>query len=181
MKLSLAGTHSSGKTTIIRELQKLTDITDRFTIVDEVTRKIAREGFPVLSKDSIASNHTQILIMSEHIKNWYLDNSILDRGPVDGYVYTKFFYDIGVVDEWVMNFAKKVFHDIAFDYQMYFLTDPSIPLKNDGFRSMDMGARDRIGEIFEQTFEEYPELSMTRLTGTVSDRMQIIRNYLGKI
>ena len=88
MKISFTGTGCSGKSTL---LTKCTEhYGDKFTYVTEVTRPIARMGLPI---NEDGNDDTQRAIIDAHIENNKLDNVIMDRCIVDGYVYTEWLFN----------------------------------------------------------------------------------------
>ncbi len=88
MRIALTGTHSTGKTTLVKELAKLKQFKD-FNISFSNTRKLGQKGFPINNEESNYDT-TQELVLTFHIKDLLKPKFIADRCLIDGLAYTQY-------------------------------------------------------------------------------------------
>ena len=170
MLVSFTGAQSSGKTTLLRRF--LEDYP--WGSVDEVTRRIRRDGFHI-NDDSSSYNDTQLAIFADHMQNIFTYsgkqmNNILDRCIVDGFVYTRYFRRQGKVNEFVDKMFGYALKRYIKKYDCIFYTNPyDVPLINDGERSMSESFRNQIIKLYEELIlDKYPNIYV--LEGSVESR-----------
>ena len=129
MKISFTGTGCSGKSTLLKMCQEYYG--DKFEYVTEVTRPIARKGLPI---NEDGGDETQRAIIDAHIKNNKLDNVIMDRCIIDGYIYTQWLFNNQKVNEETYMYAWNTFNDIVHDLDIIFYCCP-LEMEDDGERS----------------------------------------------
>lgn len=145
MKIAISGAQSTGKTTLINELEKL-DFFKEFNFLTEITREVKRKGFPI---NEDGNNLTQIFIINSHIERFYSNtNFICDRCILDGLVYTNYLYYNGKVDRWVLDYAFEVYKILINKYDIIFFIQPEFSIIDDGIRSTNKQFRDDIIEHF---------------------------------
>ena len=186
MLIGFTGAQCTGKTTLLNILElSLSDSGWKF--VPEVTRKVMREG---LSINEDGDNLTQLFILKEHLQNHVIsedENWILDRCILDGYVFTKWLYNEGSVDKWVMDYACCLLSMLGkkLDYILY--TEPDdIPIEDDGERSVNVEFRNDIIRIYEDLMNNSASTpgidtwrsKIVRLSGDVDQRMDIIKSII---
>ena len=188
MKVSFTGPQSSGKTTLMEQLSHLPNYR-KWSFVREVTRKVKRAGNEI-NDHATNLNKTQLLILSEHLNNHQIKgNHFLDRCILDGYIYTKYFFEEGKVDQHVYDHSVYLLNMLLSTLDLVLYPDPSeVKLEDDGTRSTDHRFRDRIIELYADYFENGPDGSDTRinqplpkiviLQGTVANRMDTILEHI---
>ena len=119
MKISFTGTGCSGKSTLLTKCREYYG--DKFTYVTEVTRPIARKGLPI---NEDGNDDTQRAIIDAHIENNKLDDVIMDRCIVDGYVYTTWLFDQEQVTSDIYEYAWNTLNDILNDIDTKFRKFP---------------------------------------------------------
>jgi len=183
MLIAFSGAQSSGKSTLLEECKKLPQLTG-YSFVEEVTRRIKRENNVPINNDSDNYDYTQILITADHIKNMKMNNAVLDRCSLDGYIYTRYFFDAGKVSKQIYDFSAQTYlQGGLFSYDLIFYTDPNIPLVDDGVRSTDKQFRDGIINLFETELKLLSTINIhrpliVRLKGNVKDRIETIKEVL---
>lgn len=178
MLIGFTGAQCTGKTTLLKRCEQLVDLGDAFhqyNFVDEVTRKVKRAGHNInLDGDNI----TQLFILNEHLKNHTrVDDCVLDRCILDGYIYTCCLSRRGQVDPWVCEYACNMLTELVDKLDVIFYTEPdNIPIENDGVRSVDVKFRQEIIDRYEQLYREqyFWQHKVVRLSGTVNERMDTI-------
>lgn len=178
MLISFTGAQCTGKTTLLKKCKQLTDVNQPFhdyQFVDEVTRKVKREGHAI---NLDGNDITQLFILNEHLKNHTrFDDLVLDRCILDGYVYSSCLSRRDQVSEWVTRYACDLLNLLVENLDVIFYTQPEdVPLIDDGVRSVDMNFRQDIINRYEDLFAQdyYWMDKVVRLSGTVEDRMETI-------
>jgi len=178
MLISFSGAQSTGKTTLLNHLMKLNDSAIEF--IPEVTRLVKREYDLPINEDG--NDVTQFMIVAEHVKNIYKKRegaAILDRCILDGVVYTHWLTDNHKVSLSSYGIASKFFNELKDKYDVIFYTDPNdVKLEDDGERSADVGFRNDIIDLFERYMVKLE--NVVRLTGTVEERLETIKQTLAK-
>ena len=181
MKLiSFTGAQSSGKTTLLKKCKK--QLPGKWFFVDEVTRLVKKEYNVNINEDG--NDITQLLILNKHIENTCLlntldssyDGIILDRCIVDGLVYTQWLYENGNVSTWVYEYALKVYDLLISKLDVIFYTDPNIPLRDDGERSINIDFRNSIIDKFNIVNGQ--QCDYTILKGSIRSRFDEIKSRI---
>lgn len=178
MLVGFTGAQSTGKTTLLKQCKNT--LSGDWCFVDEVTRKVQREGSNI---NESGDDTTQLFILSEHLHNHNrVQNYILDRCILDGYVYTKWLEQQGKVHTWVREYACRLLTHLVGRLDIIFYTQPEdIPLiENDGVRSNSIKFRQEIIDLYEDLFSQsyYWMNKVVRLRGSVEDRMETIYNTI---
>ena len=165
MRISISGSHSTGKSTVINALAQIPSITERFTIKNEVLRDIKKLGINI---NEYGTDSTQLLVMSKFLEYSTIPNTILDRCALDGLVYTTYLYEKNQVKKSTLRIAEAIFENVRYD--LYFYIAPEFNIVPDGVRSENFEFRDRVAELFEEYMVSY-KLNAIRLTGSVKERV----------
>jgi GTPase SAR1 family protein len=174
MKIGITGAQSVGKTTLLNALRSEKHFTN-YKICDEVTRRVKSYGLPI---NEDGTDVTQRLIMNEHICNVFLyDNILTDRTSLDGLVYSTYLFKHGKISNDTHRYVTDVFHKVWEQYDNVFYIEPEFDIVDDGTRSIDVGFRDEIAQLFEFTIDK-KKLSMHRVTGSVRNRVNTIIDIL---
>ncbi len=172
MKIAITGAQSTGKTTVLNALKNwyMFVDSDPITFVDEITRKIKEKGFGINEQ---GDNMTQVYIMNSHLEAILKKDDIvvMDRCALDGVVYTRWMYNNNMVDEWVMDYAEKVFQHLIEKYDKIFYIVPEFEIQDDGVRSTDLQFRNDIVDLFNQYIVEC-DIPVIKLTGSVAERLE---------
>ena len=143
MKVSFTGTGCSGKSTLLNLCRE--QYGDKFSYVTEVTRPLARKGFTI---NEAGGDATQKAIIDAHIENNKLNDVIMDRCIVDGYVYTSWLYGEGNVTQPVYDYAWMTLNEIINDIDIIFHTAP-LQMEDDGQRSTNIDFQKDISDTFD--------------------------------
>lgn len=185
MLVSFTGAQCTGKTTLLKACKRLTDVGqtfDGYKFVDEVTRKVMRQGHEI---NLDGNNLTQLFILNEHLVNHTSSTRdvVLDRCILDGYVYTSCLSRNGNVSRWITDYALELLHLLIDKLDVIFYTQPEdVPLIGDGVRSVDINFRQDIINRYEDLFAQdyYWMDKVIRLSGTIEDRMEAIEEFILK-
>ena len=180
MLIAFSGAQSSGKSTLLELCKDIKELKS-YTFVEEVTRRIKRDKKVPINNTAKNYDETQRLIISDHITNSNLHNAVLDRCFMDGFVYTQYFYNQKKVSKSILEYAREAYYNGFGNYDVIFYTDPTIPLVDDGVRSIDAGFRTDIVDLFEQEIDAmhmYAGVPIVTVAGTVKQRLKTINNWL---
>jgi nicotinamide riboside kinase len=173
MLISFSGAQSTGKTTLLNHLREKNI---HISFVPEVTRLIKREYNLPINEDG--TNVTQLMIMSEHMRNAYAysdqSKAILDRCALDGLVYTRWLFEQGKVKSSVLEVAHTICSEIISRYDLIFYTSPNdVSLVDDGERSVDVNFRSDIIKLFDNYLPLLTNVVV--LSGSVEQRLKTIK------
>lgn len=182
MLVGFTGAQCTGKSTL---LSLCKDHFKDWNFVDEVTRKVARDGHDI---NTDGNDMTQLHILKEHLENHTTTkNTILDRCILDGFVYTKWLVDQGLVQRWIGTYARNLLHFLSDRLDLILYTCPDdIEFEDDGVRSTDLEFRNNIIDIYNHILSEGGALpgknewrnKVVRLTGSVDQRMDTILKHV---
>ena len=173
MRIAITGAQSTGKSTLLRYLKNDDDLKG-FEFIDELTRKIAAKGININEE---GSNMSQIFTVTIHAENIVKDHFISDRCALDGLVYTKWLFDQGKVDKWILDYAIGVAKEVLPRYDYIFYLPAEIPIEDDGIRSANVKFRDDIVALFENYTKEF-NVKLIELSGSVKDRAKLFKRVL---
>lgn len=180
MIIAFTGAQSTGKSTLLAELQKDEAFKD-WKFEPEITRSL-KERYGVDINEN-GDDATQIVTVYSHLDNFLRhknSNAVFDRCVIDGFLYTVYAYSKGKISEYVKEYACGV-HDMLINkYDIIFYTEADIPLVNDGVRSDSVVFRETMVKIFEEYLASFPNKNVVRLKGSVEERLKIIRDEIEK-
>lgn len=170
--ICISGTHSTGKTTLLQELSK--EFPD-LVIVPSTTRQIQSKGFKINEQ---GGDDTQLGIVSLDIIN-ILSNRrrfcLCDRGILDTYIYTLYLFEQGQVSKVVLDYVEFLYKRYILDYSLIIYLVPEFSIVEDGVRSVNLSFQTRIFELFEEVIKELP---IFKVTGTVEQRVSLIKTII---
>ena len=176
MLITFAGTHSTGKTTLLNKLKNHNLFKD-YIFCDEITRSIFKKGNKI---NEHGDDNTQLSIMESHVENSKHKNAVLDRCALDGLVYTRYLYETGNVTKKTLDKAEDIFYELKDKYDIIFYLIPEFDVVDDGVRSTNNEFRNRVFELFEFYISKY-DIKVFRLTGTVDERIKNIEDIYASI
>lgn len=165
-KITISGSHSTGKSTVVDALKKIQNLNKRFTFKGEILRDIKRSGHNI---NEYGSNDTQLLVLSKFLEYSTMQDTIFDRCALDGLAYTAYLYEKNQVTKNTLRIAESIFENTKYDIMFYIA--PEFDIVPDGVRSENVEFRDRVAQIFEEYIESY-NINIIRLTGNVDERVK---------
>ena len=176
-RITISGSQSVGKTTLIEDLFSRTPINQNFDLCNNTTRNALHKGKPINER---GDNETQLLILSQHMNNYCVDrNTIYDRCALDGYVYTKWLWENKKVSTDIFMLSKRIFESLSYDTYFYIPPEEHVPLANDGERSVSREWQDEIHKRFLKAIS-YHMVSVVTLTGTRKERVNQFTKTIGE-
>jgi predicted ATPase len=180
MIVSLSGTQSVGKTTIVNIVKQMSD----FIIIDEIVRSIKKEfGVNINENGNI---DTQLLVLNTHIFNLLKhknDLMITDRSLLDAVAYTIYLHHKCEVPIWVKNYALDLFRTYIRYYNHIFYIPAEFAIVTDNERSISETFRTDVDKIFMDLLgtiekENYGN-NIVILTGSVFNRVNKFCSSIG--
>lgn len=168
----LTGAHGTGKTTLIKELQFLSD---QYSFAKSSTRSSG-------AKLNEGDDESQLTILKA-IQQYEIDNDlykkdyILDRSFIDFYAYSRYFHSIGNLSDSVLDKIKTEFINRKDSYTMVFFLPIEFDIEDDGSRSTDKDFQKSINDHIWSIICEY-ELGAVIVSGSLVDRVSIIKHHI---
>ena len=181
MRVSISGTHCTGKSTIIDSLRKDEFfLNNNFVIVDGPTRQLKDQGLPINNNEAKNYDHTQLMcsyIDGKNLTTWQ-GNSISDRCLLDTYIYTKYLYSKELVSRPVFLAIESFWVNCRDKYDLFFFPSKyDIQLIGDKYRNTDVAFREQIYQLFEYERIE-ARLPYYVLSGTNAERIEQLKIQL---
>ena len=174
MLIAFSGPQSSGKSTLLEQCRIV--YRDKFEYVREIARSVHQQGGKI---NEDGDDIGQLLIVNRHLENSLKKNAVVDRCIIDALAYSIYSHERHKISHWVKNYCEDILNLILPKYSVIFYTDPGIPLRDDGFRSMNIHFRNEISNIFEGILADYFKSGKAvRLVGGVEERMSIVQREI---
>lgn len=184
MLISLSGTQSVGKTTIINIIRQMKSF-EKFDFINEIVRDIKRDyGVNI---NEFGNDDTQLLILNTHLFNilkyYNKKDMITDRGLIDGVAYTLYLYNKNEIPSWIKDYAIDLFNKYITYYDYVFYIPPEFMIVHDGERSTSEQFRIDVDKIFNELLDlirkNHTKTSVNILTGSVYNRVNKLCDTIG--
>jgi len=174
---SFTGSHSTGKTTLLRIMKQDRRFAN-WLFIDEITRNIARSGIAINEQ---GDDKTQQLVIESHWNNMKFvegyEGKILDRWALDGFVYTKYLHNHGRVCDSTLEKSLNQLLYLKDRMTGIFYIRPEFDLVADGVRSENEQFRKDVADLFEQCIEQF-NIKVILLQGTIQQRYNTILEHM---
>ena len=180
MIISFSGAQSTGKSTLLNKLKEDPEFKD-WGFEPEITRSLKDKYNIPINEDG--DDFTQLITVNSHIDTYLRHknkNVVLDRCALDALVYTTYGVYTKKISPEVADYAEFVYFKIMPKYDIVFYTDPSIPLIDDGVRSINTEFRNKIIQLFDYYISETHMTNIVKLAGTIDERLAIIKQEILK-
>jgi len=185
MRISISGTHSAGKTTLLNKMKTDKDFKESgLTFIDGVTRQVKAMGIPI---NEAGADATQLMCLSMDLKNLYQhvfsnDNKVVisDRCMLDTYIYTKYLFNHEKVSQSTFEAIGLIWKNHIHYYDLILMPSHfEVPLSDDGERSVNRSFRDEIYRLFlEEVNLHSTTLQTLMIGGTVKERMIELKSII---
>lgn len=177
MKISISGTHSIGKTTLIKQLRKEEEFKD-WVFIPGPTRTLKELGFSINNEDS-NYDPTQMMCLAIDIQNLQKQGNIFqDRSLLDTVIYTMYLMKEKKVSREVGRVVKDIFLHFVNQYELFIIpSKDDVPLVQDGVRNEDHDFRNQIEELMFECLDS-EQLNYIVVSGTTEERIQQIKKYI---
>jgi len=189
--ISISGTHCSGKTTLLKELETSYSVNRKdedfkVLFVDSVTRSLKKKGYPINNEESSNYDGTQIACLKQDLRNiqtaFLLDGTyIFDRSLLDTFVYTTYLFRQKKVSTEAYEEIKSRWEGNKNSFDVIFLLNHTeIPFDNDGVRSPNLLFREEIALIFKEILGE-SNIVLEIVSGSKEIRLLTVIKKIWKI
>lgn len=176
MRIAITGTQGTGKTTLLKELQKIEPYKSQYTFVTELTRKLHEKGYPINEQ---GTDEVQRILAEQCVEASLIPNSIADRCVLDNIVFTTFLFNEGKVNQETMDDAIEKFEANISNFDIIFYVRPEFDLVDDGVRTTSTETRDKIYALFEHYIDKY-QIPVVLLSGSIEERLRTILKTISK-
>jgi len=180
MRIGFVGTHNSGKSTLVSEIEKR-GLYARHTYFNDVTRSFNRT---VIQNIDTQMGIFDNLIRVENTAN----NFISDRTVLDNYAYFGWFYKNVPIKQSYAELYKE--YEVKFDqymvlkpYDVVLFVDEYFPIEDDGTRDMDVEQQKWVFEALENIVPlkcEIYNIPYYYVHGSVNTRIDCVKHVLSK-
>lgn len=178
MKIAFTGTHGVGKSTlldtILKEYPQFHGQHDNYS---DSGKFFKEKLLDVLNKESL-----QLFFYARHLYRVRVNEDLVaDRAVLDALCYTKYEYDRGNFSKVMFDFLETVTFDLLKEYDCLFWLRPEFKLVGEDKRPEDIEYQMEIDKIFEEYMAKAAAIvPVIRLTGSVEERMTVIREQIKK-
>lgn len=179
-KAAICGAHSQGKTTLVNALKKDSFLAgeNHFSFRTNLTRSL-KDLLPI---NEGGTSMTQYMVMARHLEyaltpgNW-----VLDRGALDGIVYTSYFHEKGQVSGAVYESSLEVYKECLDRYDKIFYIAPELGLAEDGTRSTGKDFFDGVVKQFDFYINHFSAKNKIKyVMGSVEERVNTVITEIKK-
>lgn len=173
MKIAISGVQCTGKSTVLKELQKMPELSG-YEFVFEGIRNLKSQGKIKINEDG--NDNTQIVIANFHKDNLLKENVILDRCILDCYAYSLYSYQKGMISKDTLDTVTKIYNETVNQYDVILYLRPEFEMIEDGVRSLNKEFRDEVLKNFESLIKDLKNVVV--LSGTVENRVNQFKAVL---
>ena len=173
MKIGLCGTVSVGKTTLVKELSKLSQFKD-YSIAVERSKYLQSLGIP-LNYDTTIEGQT--IFLAERVSELMKDNIITDRTIIDVMAFTQNAKSIPYQDkDKFVDYAKEFIRE--YDY-IFYISPEGLPIEDNGVRETDEHYRDVIDFTITSFIRKYAYMmnNIETIKGSTEERVEQILKF----
>lgn len=175
VKIAFSGTQCVGKTTIVNLLKLNIDAFSKLQhhyFTPSITHELVDMNLPI---NKGAGDISQILILSNAIRNACNENVISDRCILDVYVYTKYNTGKSVSND-LYNVTYDIYKRLVNSYDVIFYLPPEIDIIDNGIRSVDAEFREELHALFIQECNKLTNI--VHLPGNIDEKFDRIKEVL---
>lgn len=183
MKIAFTGSHSTGKTTLIKEVEKSLPHTLTIKCVTEVARRIIERGCP-LNNDATVTSYIHYIndqLTEERDINCY-DIFFSDRTLLDPLAYMIANKDFPgpVIEDYFIEMMENVWllEKERFDVYLYFPIE--FPLAYDGIRPSDERYRAAVDRAILSVLQKH-NVNYITITGSLAERKTQLMRILNLV
>jgi len=181
MKILVLWSYSTGKTTIINEIQKVYKDMDFFIVPDTAREIIEEKQLNVngMTKDEVIRFQMEIFERVKLYKEKLKDNSnyIIDWGEILLLIY---FFDVNPHLKKYAPFIKEVYDEFyKTNYDLILYTPIEFWITDDWIRHKDYVKRINIDKQI-QSYLDATEMPHLYLTGSIKNRMKLIDKFINE-
>ena len=169
MKIGFTGTMSVGKTTLVKNLQKIPELKD-YTFTTERSAYLHSLGIP-LNYDTTIEGET--VFLAERVNELMQPNIVTDRTIIDVMAFTNKAKKISYIDgDAFESYAKRFIYQ--YDY-IFYISPEGVDMEDNGVRETDLEYRDTIDLEIKQLLRKHRPIWHT-ISGSTEERVKQVLN-----
>lgn len=174
MKIAFTGAHSTGKTTLLREIESRFSYI-KASFIRNITRNIIERGFPLAKESNVDSyvNYVRDQLQAERL----FDEAefkllISDRTVLDAYGYATVNRELPrpFVPNYFIEMLGEIARAEARFYDLFVLFPVEFPMTPDPVRPNDERYRRAVGAAIEASLQNF-QIPHLVLTGSIDERI----------
>lgn len=172
MKVSISGSHSTGKTTLASGVTKLLRKrgSNNVGLIHEVARRVIAMGFPLNQDATIQSYLNYIWLVLKEEREHAEEFVISDRSLVDLLAYIRTNNDTTIPEYFVSMLEELLWRESVY-FDLYCYLPIEFPLQLDHVRPSDVEYHKAVDTSILKILNEY-RLPYEQITGSIEDRCQ---------
>jgi nicotinamide riboside kinase len=183
MKIAFAGTHGTGKTTLLDQLKEIYSNNDSFGYITGIARKIIKKGYPLNAEANTESYIHYIndqLIAESNISDYKLfisDRTLLD--PL-AYALTNRELPRPYIQDYFIDMIKNIWLLEKERYDLYIYFPIEFPLVYNGVSPLDEEYRKAVDRMIHRLLKEY-SINFVIISGDMNERKKRILDIIGSV
>lgn len=176
MKIAFAGSHCTGKTTLLNQIREYMSDDEGFKYVTEVARKIIQRGYPLnmeANVDSYVNYINDQLIAEREMRNSSL--FISDRTLLDPLAYALVNKELPrpYIQDYFLEMMENVWLLEKDRYDLYVYFPIEFPLIADNVRPTDEEYREKISKKILELLNKY-KVNYITISGNENERLKTL-------
>jgi len=176
VKISITGTHSSGKTTLAKLCSEKLGLK---YVRGDTMRETMRKYFPGKTFETLTAREhwdLEVIGLKERISAEMLfSNYVSDGCTLNSIAYANAFLGKKILEMPDVDDFLEMATSNAKNYDVIFYLPPEIPLECDGFRPIDRDFRLHVDKLLINTSEKY---NFVQIKGTIEERIDSIEKFI---
>lgn len=183
MKIAFTGTHSTGKTTLLNDIEKMLDGKLRLHSVTEIARGIIEKGYP-LGMDANIDSYVHYInnqIIAENAQMHGCDIFISNRTLLDPVAYAIVNRKLPrpYISEYFIEMMKNVWLLEKERYDLYIYFPIEFELEHDGVRPAGEKYRKNVDDVIVSLLNQY-KINYIKISGDRDKRKNELFNIIKK-
>ena len=178
MRISVSGTHSTGKSVLAAAAYEALNAVwrGRVHLIPEVAREVIAKGFPLDDKATVDSYINYVMAQLREERQSVAEHVISDRSFLDLLAYIRTNADPQIPSYFVEMVEEISWLDTRF-FDVYCYLPIEFPLVEDGVRGIDEDYRAAVDETLCGLLREYGVKYVT-VTGSLAERVNQVVNLV---
>ena len=173
MKIGFCGTMSVGKTTLVKELKKISEFKD-YTFRTERSKHLMNLGIP-LNTDSTLKG--QLVFASERAAELMQEKIITDRTVIDVMAFSELSKSM---EDHEKRYLSATLYYLIKEYDILFYVSPEgVEIEDNGIRETDAEYRNAIDEKIKSLIQMFRGNTIT-IRGTVEERIKQVKTAVAQ-
>ena len=174
MKIGFCGTMSVGKTTLVKELKKLSEFKD-YTFRTERSKYLMEMGIP-LNTDSTLKG--QLIFAAERASELMQKKVITDRTIIDVMVFSKLSKSMSQAEKFYLG---ATIQPLMAEYDILFYISPKgVKIEDNGIRETDAKYRMAIDDEIKSIIQMHGNNKVITISGTIKERIKQVKSIIAQ-